>query len=158
MRRFHDRSIAPFFLAVALIAPFPTQGEGAGEAFISVGDSGQPPSTGTSREVVRPSTSSQSDTERAQAEIERIKQKADQMAAERKQREQQREAAKDEKERREVACAASRSRLEQLESQPPNRRLIEDPDGTPHRVTAEEMQQLLSAAKRQVAEDCDSLK
>jgi hypothetical protein len=133
----------------------------ADKAYISVDESGQvqasdvAPATGAVEEVVPlPSSTESDDTVKAQQEVDRIKQKADQMATERKQREQERAAAKDEMERKKVACEASKSRLQQLESQPPNRRLVISPDGTADRVTAEEMEQILSAARNQVKQDC----
>lgn len=136
---------------------------GADKAYISVDKSGQamasdkPPTTGTVEEVMELPKAPQTDAEKAQGEVRRIQQKADQMGAERKQKQSERAAAKEQKERQQVSCATSRNRLEQLESQPPNRRLVADPDGTMHRVTAEEMQGLVAAAKRQVVEDCGSL-
>lgn len=132
----------------------------ADKAYISVDESGQvqasdvPPATGTVEEVVPLPKSSDSDAAKAQDEVQRINQKADQMGAERKQREQERAAAKDEKERKKVACESSKSRLQQLESQPPNRRLVISPDGKADRVSADEMQQILSAARDQVKRDC----
>jgi hypothetical protein len=135
----------------------------ADKAYISVDESGQPvasdtpPATGTVEEVMALPTAPQTDAAKAQEEVQRINQKADQMAAERKQKQNERAAAKEQKERQQVSCAASRSRLEQLQSQPPNRRLVADPDGTTHRVGAEEMEKLVAAAKRQVVEDCGSL-
>jgi hypothetical protein len=162
MRQSGNRSIVRVFLLALVLVPL---GAVASEkVYISVDESGtttasdRPPESGVvEEEVALPESAPQSDTERAQQEIKRIQQKADQMGAERKQKEQERAAAKDEKQRREAACAASRSRLEQLQSQPPNRRLVVNPDGSAHRVTAEEMEDLLSAAKRQVVEDCGSL-
>ena len=149
---------------VLLAALFASAGAiAADKAYISVDESGQaaasdkPPTTGTVEEVIELPKSPQTDAEKAQAEVQRINQKADQMAAERKQKENERAAATEQKERQQVSCAASRSRLQQLESVPPNRRLVADPDGTTHRVSAEEMQELVSAAKRQVVEDCGSL-
>lgn len=135
----------------------------ADKAYISVDESGQPiasdrpPATGTVEEVRVLPKSPQPDATKAQEEVQRINQTADEMASERKQKQREREVAKDQKKGRQVSCAASRSRLEQLESQPPNRRLVIDPDGTSHRVSAEEMQSLLAAARRQVTEDCGGL-
>jgi hypothetical protein len=147
--------LAALFIAVGATA--------ADKAYISVDESGQtmasdkPPATGNVEEVMALPTAPQTDADKAQEEVQRINRKADQMAAERKQKQSERAAAKEQKERQQVACAASRSRFEQLESQPPNRRLVADPDGTTHRVSAEEMAELVAAAKRQVAEDCGSL-
>ena len=149
---------------VLLAALFASAGAiAAGKAYISVDESGQaaasdkPPATGTVVEVMELPKSPQTDAEKAQAEVQRINQKADQMAVERKQKENERAAATEQKERQQVSCAASRSRLQQLESVPPNRRLVANPDGTTHRVSAEEMQDLVAAAKLQVVEDCGSL-
>lgn len=149
---------------VLLAAIFASAGViSADKAYISTDGSGQavasdqPPATGTAEEVMDLPEMPQTDAEKAQTEVQRINQKADQMAAERKQKENEREVATEQKERQEVSCAASRSRLQQLESVPPNRRLVADPDGTTHRVSAEEMQDLVAAAKRQVVEDCGSL-
>jgi small-conductance mechanosensitive channel len=135
----------------------------ADKAYISVDESGRPmasdtpPAAGVVEEVIPLQKAPQTDAAKAQEEVQRINRKADQMAAERKQRQNERAAATEQKERQQVSCAASRSRLKQLESQPPNRRLVADPDGTTHRVSAEEMQELVAAAKRQVVEDCGSL-
>jgi hypothetical protein len=135
----------------------------ADKAYISVDESGQPvasdtpPAAGVVEEVIPLPEAPQTDAAKAREEVQRINQKADQMAAERKQKQNERAAATEQKERQQVSCAASRSRLEQLESQPPNRRLVADPDGTTHRVSAEEMQELVAAARRQVVEDCGSL-
>jgi len=133
------------------------------KAYISVDESGRPvasdtsPAAGVVEEVILLPNTPQTDAAKAQEEVQRINQKADRMAAERKQKQNERAAAKEQKERQQVSCAASRSRLEQLQSQPPNRRLVVDPDGTTHRVSAEEMEKLVAAAERQVVEDCGSL-
>jgi hypothetical protein len=135
----------------------------ADKAYISVDETGQPqasdrpPATGAVEQVIAMPESPQPDATQAQEEVQRINQKADQMAAERKQKQDQQSATREQGERQQVSCAAARSRLEQLESQPPNRRLVANPDGTARRVSWEEMQELLAAARRQVAQDCGSV-
>ena len=98
-----------------------------------------------------------SDADEWQKRMERIDQMNEEMATELEQVNNEREAAQEEKKLQEEACAASRSKLEQLESQPPNRRLVIDSEGTAHRVTPEEMQGILEAARNQVEKDCGSL-
>ena len=150
---------------VLLAALFVAAGALAAEkAYISVDESGvpeasdRPPAAGTVEEVIElPKTPQQPEAAKAHEDVKRINQMTDQMAAERNQKQNERAVAKDEKERQRVSCAASRSRLQQLESQPPNRRLVAEPDGTTRRVSAEEMQALLEAARRQVVADCGGL-
>lgn len=98
-----------------------------------------------------------SDADEWQKRMERIDQMNEEMATELEQVNNEREAAQEEKKLQEEACAASRSKLEQLESQPPNRRLVIDSEGTAHRVTSEEMESILEAARNQVEKDCGSL-
>lgn len=97
------------------------------------------------------------DAERAVSEAERANRMADQMGAERVQKQQARQHKKEAESRQKVACAASQSRLTQLTSQPPNRRLVIRADGSATRVSSAEMQRLVSQARAQVAKDCQGV-
>jgi hypothetical protein len=158
------------FLFQVLILFLSASAVAADKAYISVDESGQveasdrPPTpaeaTGTTEVISMPgSAESQpaSEADEWQQRMERIDQMNEEMATELEKREVERATAAEDKKLQEEACAASRSRLQQLESQPPNRRLVTDSDGTAHRVTSEEMESLLEAARNQVEKDCGSL-
>ena len=53
-------------------------------------------------------------------------------------------------------CESARNRLQELTTGPPNRRLVQDPDGTPRRVTADEMKARIDRARADVGEACGS--
>lgn len=144
--------LAALFVSTGVIA--------TDKAYKSVDESGQteysdmPPTTDTVEKVLVRPQASQPDSAQARETVQRKSRMADQMAAERRQKQNERAVAKEQAERQQTACAASRSRLEQLESQPPNRRLVVEPDGSSRRVSWEEMQNLVDQARRQVLEDC----
>jgi hypothetical protein len=161
MRKSYDLERSCYVLLAALVMSTGTFA--SDKAYISTDDSGQtvisdiPPTTGTVEAVKVLPNHPQADAAKAEEEVQRIKETADQMAAERKQKEREREDAKAQKKHQQQSCAAARSRLEQLESQPPNRRLVIDPDGTSRRLGLQEMESLRAEAKRQVMEHCGAL-
>lgn len=130
------------------------------QVYKSTGESGEavfsdtPPPSGPVERVEIDAPPPASDVERARAEVGEVNSALDELAAERQQKEAGKAAAKEEAKRQEVACAASQSRLAQLESQPPNRRLVVEPDGSSRRVSAEEMDRLIETARQQVRQDC----
>ena len=138
-------------------------GVSAAEVYQSTDAQGNPvfsdraPVDAPAKKVAIESAPPPADAERTRSEIERASRLADDLAAERKQEQQAKQASREEKSRREVACAAARSRLNQLTSQPPNRRLVTEPDGTSRRVSADEMQRLITQARTQAATDCQGV-
>lgn len=114
-----------------------------------------PASGGAERVEVEPFPPS-SDVERAREDVDQVNRALDEAAEERRAAQAEQAAAKEAAERQAVACEAARSRLQQLESGPPNRRLVVEPDGSSRRVSWEEMQTLIEQARRQVRQDCGS--
>lgn len=90
----------------------------------------------------------------AQQRVDQAIKAQDRRTAERKDAAQAKAAAEQEAKRQQGACVAARSRLESLTNQPPNRRLVIEPDGSSRRVAWEEMQAMIKAAEAQVAKDC----
>ena len=141
-------------IALGVVLPVSAQ------VYKSTGESGEtvfsdtPPASGPVERVEIDAPPPASEVERAREEVGEVNRALDELAAERQQKEAERAAASDEAKRQEVACAASKSRLAQLESQPPNRRLVVEPDGSSRRVSAEEMERLIETARQQVRQDC----
>jgi hypothetical protein len=138
----------------------------ADKIYISIDESGQleasdrQPARTEKKDIIE--VRSRSDTpdpvaDAQQERSERIDRMNEEMAAERKQKQLERTAAEQQRKLQKQSCATSRNRLRELESQPPNRRLVINADGSAHRVTAEEMQRLLESARRQVIRHCGSL-
>ena len=129
------------------------------EVYKSVDESGQTvysdtPASGQVEEVKIDPAPSQEETQRAQEEVEQLSRKVDAIGEKRRKQQAEKTAAKEETKRQNEACEAARSKLTELESVPPNRRLIIDPDGTSRRVSWEEMQQHMEHARQQVKQTC----
>ena len=131
----------------------------AAEVYKSVDEGGQTvysdaPATDQAEAVKIDPAPSQERTRRAQEEVEQLNRKVDAMGEERRKQQAEKAGAKEEAKRQKTACEAARGKLKELESVPPNRRLIIDPDGTSRRVSWEEMQQHLEQARQQVEQTC----
>ena len=143
-------------LAIGLAIVLPA----SGQVYKSTGESGEavfsdtPPPSGPVERVEIDAPPPASDVERAREEVSEVNSALDDLATERQQKEADKAAAKEDAKRQEAACAASQSRLAQLESQPPNRRLVVEPDGSSRRVSAEEREGLIETARQQVRQDC----
>jgi hypothetical protein len=98
------------------------------------------------------------DSAAAQQRVEETINEQDRRAVERKDAAQTKAASEQAAKQQEGACAAARSHLESLTNQPPNRRLVIEPDGSSRRVPWEEMQAMIKAAEAQVAKDCAGVK
>lgn len=143
-----------FAIGLAIVLPV------SGQVYKSTGESGEtvfsdtPPPSGPVERVEIDAPPPATDGERAREEVDEVNRTLDELDAERQQKAAEKALAEDEAKRQEVACAASKSRLAQLESQPPNRRLVVEPDGSSRRVSAEEMERLIETAREQVRQDC----
>jgi peptidoglycan hydrolase CwlO-like protein len=131
----------------------------AAEVYKSVDESGQTvysdtPASGQAETIKLDPAPSQERTRRAQEEVEQLNRKVDEMTKERRSHQADQADAKAESKRQQADCEAARGKLKELESVPPNRRLIIDPDGTSRRVSWEEMQQHLEQARQQVKQTC----
>ena len=111
------------------------------------------PTTGAVEKVQIEPAPAESDVERTQTKVKETNRVLDELAAEREQKKAEKAVAKQENERRNAACAAARIRLEQFTLQPPNRRLVMQPDGSSRRVNWDEMQSMIAQASSQVEQD-----
>lgn len=141
-------------LVAFLTTPF------ADEVYKSVDERGQTtysdtPASGQVEKIKIDPAPSEETTRRAQEEVEQLNRKANEMTEERRKRQAEKTQAKEDAKRQNEACEAARSQLKELESVPPNRRLITDPDGTARRVSWDEMQQHLEQARQRVKQTCD---
>ncbi len=141
-------------LVTFLTTPF------AQEVYKSVDEQGQTvysdtPASGQAEKIKLDPAPTAETTRQAQEEVEQLKHKADAMGEERRKQQAEKTKAKEDKKRQNEACEAARSKLTELESVPPNRRLITNPDGTTRRVSWEEYQQHIEGARQQVKQSCD---
>ena len=157
--------ISPLKLATSgvLIWLIPAVAALAAEVHMSTDDSGTPvfsdqAPTDRPSETITIETPPARDPAGAQQRVDEAIRAQDQRAAERKGAAQAKEAAEQQAKRQQGTCAAARSRLESLTNQPPNRRLVIEPDGTSRRVPWDEMQAMIKAAEAQVAKDCAGVK
>lgn len=77
-------------------------------------------------------------------------------AAESKAAKAERAEAQASQKQRKESCARARANHEKLTSGPPNRRLVEDADGTARRLDAEEMAGRVANARAQMEQACGS--
>jgi outer membrane murein-binding lipoprotein Lpp len=94
----------------------------------------------------------------AKDEVRRLNEKVDRMSEERRERRSEQQASKRSAKEQREACDAARKAVEEIESVPPNRRLIIDPDGTARRVSWEEYQQHIEQLRQREASACEGLR
>lgn len=131
----------------------------AAEVHMSTGDDGVPvfsdqAPTDRPSQTIRIEAPPARDPARAQQRVTETIEAQERRSNERRDAAQTKAAAEQAAKRQQGACAAARNRLQSLTNQPPNRRLVIEPDGSARRVAWEEMQALIRAAEAQVAKDC----
>jgi len=116
--------------------------------------SDQPPPKGQAAEVIELEKSPAAPADNPDAVREEARKYLEEGSVERKASEDKRQRDQAEKAKSKQACEQARSRLKALTEVPPNRRLVQDADGTTRRVGAAEMSGLIDAARGAVARSC----
>jgi len=110
-----------------------------------------PPSQGYSEMQVAPrSSSAEEDGRQVQELINHQNDAADREAADKDKAIQE----ADQLAQRAALCVKAREQLAQLESGPPQRHLLSDPDGSVHRLSEQEHLEMVERVKKAIADNC----
>lgn len=120
---------------------------------VTYSDSPPPPGQAAQEVKIEPAPPEAAPVQ-SQEKMEELRRKAAKSADERRAAEAKRTQDKASASQRNANCERARTRLESVTSGPPNRRLVQDADGTPRRVGAEEMQAIIAAAETDVERAC----
>ena len=113
-----------------------------------------PPPDGQAESMSVEPAPAPAEVEKARSAVRKTNRELETLTDGHQERKATQKAAIERQRRRAAACEKAKERLAQLQDQPPNRRLVIEPDGSARRVSWEEMQRLLGEARASVDTEC----